>query len=178
MPLADVELRIDPALGAVEVRSSRLSPGRLVGGAWEPLALAPGGWWRSGDGGRLGPDGLELLGRLDGAILSGAETVFPEQLEARLLAEASRLELPLQALLLLGQPDTEWGERLVALVRAKRHADGGALLQGLQAIAEPWPAAQRPHTWCLCPELMPSAAGKWERQRWQEWLMSWRASAG
>ena len=47
-------------------------------------------------------------------MISGGETVFPEQLEARLLAS----DLPLEAVLLLGIPDTDWGERLVGLVRS------------------------------------------------------------
>ncbi len=49
----------------------------------QPFADA-GGWWHSGDAGRLGPAGLEPLGRLDGALNSGGATVFPEQIEAAL----------------------------------------------------------------------------------------------
>ncbi|WP_216916184.1 MULTISPECIES: AMP-binding protein [unclassified Synechococcus] len=174
-PLADVALRLDGATGAVEVRCARLSPGRLVGGRLQPLPLQPDGWWRSGDGGRIGPEGLELLGRLDGALHSGGETVFPERLEERLQAEAARDGADVEALLLLARPDPEWGERLVALVRPRRQAEGAELLALLQAITAAWAPAERPRSWHLCPSLAPSAAGKWERGRWQRWLDSLEA---
>ncbi len=174
-PLADVALRLDGATGAVEVRCGRLSPGRLEAGRLRPLPLQPGGWWRSGDAGRLGAEGLEVLGRLDGALLSGGETVFPEQLEERLQEQVAGAGVGLEALLLLARPDPEWGEHLVALVRPRQGGDGAALLGVLQALTATWPPAERPRHWHLCPWLAPTAAGKWERGRWQRWLDSLEA---
>jgi O-succinylbenzoic acid--CoA ligase len=174
-PLADVALRLDRATGAVEVRCGRLSPGRLVSGRLQPLPLVQGGWWRSGDAGRIGPAGLEVLGRLDGALHSGGETVFPERLEERLQAAAAQRGEALEALLLLARPDPEWGERLEALVRPRRAAEGPELLRALQAITAGWAPAERPRRWHLCPALAPTAAGKWERTRWQRWLDSLEA---
>ena len=67
------------------------------------------GWWSSGDAVRLKGSAetpqLTLLGRLDGAIHSGGVTVFPEQLEVRLMAAAREVCLPLKAVLLLGVHD-------------------------------------------------------------------------
>ncbi|MFZ0408352.1 MAG: AMP-binding protein [Cyanobium sp.] len=170
LPLADAELRLNAAGGAVEVRSRRLALGWLEPGGLQPLPLTADGWWRSGDAGRFGAAGLELLGRLDGAISSGGETVFPEQLEARLQAEATAEGLPLAAVLLLAQDDPLWGQRLVALVRTEAGADSAALLAGLQRLVATWPPAERPRIWWPCPELAPSEAGKWQRGRWREWL--------
>jgi O-succinylbenzoic acid--CoA ligase len=170
-PLVGVEIRIDATTGAVEVRSDRLSPGTLAAGVLEPLPLGPEGWWRSGDGGRLMGGRLEVLGRLDGAILSGGETVFPEQLEARLLAEAGRRGLPLEAVLLLPQADPEWGERMVALVRPCRGGDDQLLLLGLGSLVDAWPPAHRPTRWQVCPELAITSAGKWQHARWLQWLI-------
>jgi O-succinylbenzoic acid--CoA ligase len=170
-PLADVRLRIDAPTGAVEVATDRLSPGWIgASGALEPLPRTADGWWRSGDGGRLGSSGLEIFGRLDGAIQSGGETVFPEILEARLVAAAVAVKLPLEAVLLLGLPDAEWGERLVALVRPLAGADPAAVISGLAAITAGWWPAERPRQWQLCPSLVSSAQGKWERARWRRWL--------
>lgn len=175
-PLADVELRIDAEEGAVEVRSGRLSPGWLANGQLQPLPRSVDGWWRSGDAGRLVPAGLELLGRLDGAIHSGGETVFPEQLEARLLALAQAAGFPLRALLLLPVPDRDWGQRLVALVRPAGPSTGAeaeewtALQRLLRQLCEPWAPAERPTRWLRCPELAPTALGKWERGRWRDWM--------
>ncbi|MGB5135724.1 MAG: o-succinylbenzoate--CoA ligase, partial [Prochlorococcaceae cyanobacterium] len=132
-------------------------------------------WWRSGDAGRLGTGGLELLGRLDGAIHSGGETVFPEQLEQRLTAAAAVAHLPLQAVLLLAVADREWGQRLVALVRPCEPQQGAGLLPRLQHICADWAPAERPRRWLLCPQLAPSPLGKWQRARWQRWLTALEA---
>jgi O-succinylbenzoic acid--CoA ligase len=168
--LADTELRLDPAGStALEVRSTRLCPGWLEGGLWHPLARDGEGWWRSGDAGRLDGGRLTVLGRLDGALHSGGETLFPEALEARLHAAASGL--PLEAVLLLGLEDREWGERLVALVRPRPGAAGAALLAELQGITAAWRPAERPRQWRLCPSLAPTTTGKWERQRWHRWWL-------
>lgn len=177
-PLEDVQLRIDPLSAAVEVRSDRLSPGCFRNGRFEALPLSPEGWWRSGDAGRWQGNQLRLSGRLDGAIQSGAETVFPEQVEARLLEAASQRSLPLAAALLLTETDQEWGERLVALVRPEPDADADALLGQLQTLANDWIPAERPRRWCLCPTLSANAAGKWERGLWRHWLDSKDAPPG
>ena len=163
-PLMDVELRL-AADGALEVKTDRLAVA-----CWRPeqpqqlqgLSDA-NGWWRSGDRAVLEGD-LCILGRLDGAVLSGGETVFPDQLEARLLAA----DLPLEAVLLLGIPDAQWGEQLVGLVRSSTPD----IVERLQDVTQLWPAAERPKRWLLCPELAPSEAGKWQRSRWQAWLQS------
>ena len=187
-PLADVRLRIDARTGAVEVATDRLSPGWIGdGGALEPLPRTADGWWRSGDGGRLGSSGLEIFGRLDGAIQSGGETVFPEQLEQRLRALAQIQGWPLQELLLLAVAEPGWGERLTALVRPAETANGGAangeaaneraangqaLIAVLQAAVAAWPPAERPRQWLICGSLAPSPQGKWLRSHWQRWLQS------
>ena len=174
-PLVDVELQIEAASGAIAVRASRLSPGWLEAGQLQPLPRNGAGWWCSGDGGELGPDGLLVRGRLDGAIHSGAETVFPEELEERLLAAAALAGLPLQALLLLPVNDPEWGQRLVALVRPHSGADPEALLANLAACSQAWPPSERPQRWVVCGQLAPTADGKWQRQCWQQWLASLKA---
>ena len=174
-PLADVELRLEPVTGAVELRADRLSPAFLKAGAVVPLPRTADGWWRSGDGGVLSPDGLWIRGRLDGAISSGGETVFPEQLEARLLAAAADRGLPLAAVLLLPESDPEWGQRLVALVRADHASAAAALITALTQVVAPWPPAERPRRWLNCPALAPTATGKWQRGHWQAWMQSLEA---
>lgn len=170
-PLADVELRLAAAgPAALEVRTERLCPGWLEEGRLCPLPRDREGWWRSGDAGLLEEGRLTVLGRLDGALLSGGETVFPEVLEARLLAAAAGADLPLEALLLLGLPDAAWGERLAALVRPRKGADPAALIAALEAITARWRPAERPRLWRPCPELAATDAGKWERARWRRWL--------
>jgi O-succinylbenzoic acid--CoA ligase len=114
---------------------------------------------------------LTGLGRLDGALQSGGETVFPEELEGRLVAAAQGRGLPLEAVVLLGEAEAEWGERLLALVRPQSGADGAVLIAALEEITATWRPADRPRRWRLCGELAPNAAGKWERSRWRRWFL-------
>ncbi len=174
-PLGHAALAIAPGDGTVRIRAASLAAGSWEAGRLQPLPLVEG-WWCSGDRGRLGPAGLELLGRLDGAIHSGGETVFPEQVEARLRQLAAAAGLPLQALLLLAEPDPLWGQRLVGLYRPAAPAGAAEpgepleLADQLRQLAAPLPPSQRPRRWLACPELAPTALGKWQRGRWRAWL--------
>ena len=166
--LNDVELGLDGDQ-ALLVRTSRLAVGRWSSG--EPTRLQSltddRGWWRSGDAASLNPE-LTVLGRLDGALHSGGETVFPEQLEARLQQSWARQQRPSVPVLMLAEPDPEWGERLVALVGSS----DSALIASLQQLTLSWPSAERPKRWVRCPELARNAIGKWERRRWLNWLVA------
>ena len=171
--LPHVQLRLEPGGGALQIQSASLALGLLQEGVLKPLPLTHG-WWSSGDRAEMASGGWQVLGRLDGAIQSGGETVFPEQVEQRLMELARAQDLPLLELLLLPDPDPLWGERLVALVRPAA-GDGSSdpvLLPRLQALALGLPPSQRPRRWLLCPELERNPMGKWERQRWLRWLAS------
>jgi len=175
--LPHVQLRVEPGSGALQIKAASLALGMLQEGELQPLPLDQG-WWSSGDRAQQGPEGWQLLGRLDGAIQSGGETVFPEQVEQRLLELARAQALPVEDLLVLPEPDFLWGERLVALVKPEAGIDAGeaALWQSLQTLALTLPPSQRPLRWLPCPELQRSLLGKWERRRWSQWLSSQSAS--
>jgi O-succinylbenzoic acid--CoA ligase len=170
LPHAQLRLAAD---GALEIRASSLAAGCLVAGCFQPLPLR-GGWWASGDRAAFTPEGLQWQGRLDGAISSGGETVFPEQVQAQLLERAAAVGLPLEALLVLPEADPLWGERLVGLVRPGAGPQAPqpwpTILGQLEALAGDFPPSQRPRRWLRCPELAVNAAGKWDRSRWQAWL--------
>lgn len=100
--LDGVELRIAPADGEVLVR------GPMVSGA----ALAGDGWLHTGDRGALDADGyLWIEGRLDDVILTGGENVAAAEVEAALEAHPAVAEAAV-----VGRPDAEWGEAVVAYV--------------------------------------------------------------
>lgn len=168
--LNDVELRLDDDQ-ALLVRTPRLAVGRWSSDDPSRLqSLTDGeGWWRSGDAASLTPE-LTVLGRLDGALHSGGETVFPEQLEARLMRWADDHCLDLKAVLLLEEKDPEWGQRLVALVRPAQATDHRRLLEALCDGCRDWLPPERPRRWLICPALAKSNVGKWQREVWRRWL--------
>ena len=174
-PLEGVRLRLNQH-GALAVHCDRLAAARLDDSAALRAIPDRDGWWHSGDLAELEGSPthplLHVRGRLDGAILSGGVTVFPSQLEERLLMDAGRAGLQLDAVLLLGLADREWGERLVALVRWSSVEVPSAAFDGLRRLVSDWPAAERPLHWYSCPELERSSAGKWERARWKQWLLN------
>ena len=170
-PLSDVQLQLEPKTNAIEVKTKRLSAGWLDGSTLQPFADAEG-WWRSGDGGQLSSNGLQVLGRLDGALNSGGATVFPEQIEAALAGVPG-----VEALLVVGVPDPQWGEKLVGLVRTEAHVSPAVVLDRLRDQAQALPAAMRPKTWCHQPELITTNAGKWERLLWTNQTLKAEKSA-
>lgn len=72
-----------------------------------------GGVLRTGDLGRFDDDGrLHVVGRKADTIVTGGENVAPAEVEAALEAHGAVAEAAV-----LGRPDPEWGEAIVALVR-------------------------------------------------------------
>ncbi len=74
--------------------------------------LLPGGWVRSGDLGRIRPDGyLELTGRSKELYKSGGELVSPKEVEELLTGHPS-----VGQAFVIGVPDDRWGEIGVAWI--------------------------------------------------------------
>ncbi|MEB3274166.1 MAG: AMP-binding protein [Prochlorothrix sp.] len=72
---------------------------------WERDRFCPDDW------GRVGTHGsLELLGRESSKIITGGENVFPAEVEAAIWASGVVTDV-----VVLGQPDSVWGERVVAV---------------------------------------------------------------
>jgi long-chain acyl-CoA synthetase len=70
------------------------------------------GWLRTGDVGRLDQDGfLTLSDRSKDVIISGGTNIYPREVEEVLLTHAEVREVSV-----IGVPDPEWGEAVVACV--------------------------------------------------------------
>jgi len=87
----------------------------LVGGPTvAPASLGADGWLHTGDLGEIDADGaLRVIGRKADTIISGGENVAPVEVEAVLEAHPSVIEAAV-----LGRPDPQWGEAVVAIVVA------------------------------------------------------------
>jgi acyl-CoA synthetase (AMP-forming)/AMP-acid ligase II len=80
---------------------------------------AEGGWFNTRDAGHLDEEGyLFVHGRLDDVIVRGGENLSPGEIE-RVLVEHPSVE----AAAVVGIPDTEWGEKVVAAVVPVAGAD-------------------------------------------------------
>ncbi len=174
-PLHDIELSL-ASDGALLVRTSRLAI-RICNEFGMEIPCSVKGWWRSADKAQiLGvPDkpNLQILGRMDLAVHSGGETVFPEYLEEKLFQLAVEAGLPIENILFLPQKDSEWGHRLKVLVRwqtEKTSDDDALLLQALRVLVGNWLPSQKPVSWHICPGLARNETGKWDRARWTNWL--------
>ena len=99
LPGVEVEIAAD---GEILVRGPMVAPG----------ALAADGWLHTGDRGRLDPDGrLHVDGRLKDVVVSGGENVAAAEVEDALLAHPA-----VEDAAVVGRPDPEWGEAVVAYV--------------------------------------------------------------
>jgi acyl-CoA synthetase (AMP-forming)/AMP-acid ligase II len=108
--LPGVEAAVDES-GEVWVRGASVGPGY-----WRrPEATAASrrdGWFRTGDHGRLDPDGwLTLLGRAGDVVISGGYNVYPAEVEEVLAGYPGVAEVAVG-----GRPSAEWGEVVTAWV--------------------------------------------------------------
>ncbi len=109
VPLPGVGVDVEPGgrvrlSGPVVARGYRLRPD-LTGRAFFR------GTFRTGDLGALTPDGrLVVSGRADDVIVTGGEKVAPAVVEAALAAHPAVADVAV-----VGAPDPEWGERVVAV---------------------------------------------------------------
>jgi acyl-CoA synthetase (AMP-forming)/AMP-acid ligase II len=123
----DVEVRVvddeDRELPLGEIGEIVVRGDVVMTGYWnQPDATAEtlrGGWLHTGDVGSFDADGyLTLRDRSKDLIISGGMNIYPREVEEALLRHPG-----VRATAVVGRPDSEWGEAVVAFVVA---ADGAA----------------------------------------------------
>jgi O-succinylbenzoic acid--CoA ligase len=117
VPLDGVAVKVD-AEGQVLLSGPVLFDG-YEGDPRRTSEVLRDGWLRTSDVGRLDDDGrLQVLGRVDDVVISGGVKV-PGSAVARMLERHPAVT----AAEVVGVPDEEWGERVVAVVTARGNPD-------------------------------------------------------
>ncbi len=127
LPLPGVEARVvhpeteerlpDGEVGAVQVRGENVFKGYWRQPQKTAEAFTPDGWFRTGDLGLREPDGyFTLKGRARDLIITGGYNVYPPEVELVLAEHPAVL-----ASAVIGCPDDEWGETVVAVIIPQPH---------------------------------------------------------
>ncbi len=125
-PLPGVELEIRD--GIIFVRGEQVS-GEYQGVGTGLDASSNDGWFNTRDAGYLDDEGyLFVQGRVDDVIVRGGENLSPGEIEAVLLEHPA-----VEAAAVVGIPDLEWGERVVAAVIRKADCEEGELRDHVRA---------------------------------------------
>ena len=173
---ADTGIPVVPVYGMTETCSQVVagSPGRVLRGAELRIAhdgeilmrgemvarneVAADGWLRTGDSGRLDPDGLlHVEGRLKDLIVTGGENVAPLEVEHVLMAHPAVADAGVA-----GLPDPEWGEVVTAFVVLREPVAADELLAWSRERLEGFKAPKTVH---VVDSLPRNSGGKLRRDR-------------
>ncbi len=153
LPGVEIQIRTDDGAsapagqgGLVFVRGEQIS-GEYRGSS----ALDAEGWFATRDRGRLDAEGyLFIEGRADDTIIRGGENIAPAEIEDVLLSHPGIAEAAV-----IGVPDPEWGQRLVAVV-----VGDGDPAQIRQWVKDRLRSAKTPDTIVFRAELPKTDTGK------------------
>lgn len=153
----DTQARVDD--GQIELHGPTLMGGYRHDPAATAAAFTLDGWLRTRDAGAVGDDGLlSVHGRLDEAIRTGSETVWPQEVERALRDHPKVAEVAVA-----GRLDPEWGERVVAFVVAAPGGDPPTLDELRAHASERLARFKAPKDLVLLSELPRTTSGKLRR---------------
>jgi fatty-acyl-CoA synthase len=129
LPLPSVELQIRDETDALVPPGTIWVRGEQISGEYSGRnAIRADGWFRTNDAGWMDEGGyLFVDGRLDDVIVRGGENISPSEVE-----DVLRLHPAVKDVAVLGLPDEEWGERIVAAIVA----DGAIVVEELRALVK------------------------------------------
>ena len=143
------------AQGEILVRGPNVIKGYWGQAEATAKAIDAEGWFHTGDAGFLDEEGfLTISDRIKDMIISGGENVYPAEVESELMRHPAIAEVGV-----IGEPDAQWGERVVAVVALKPGAS--LTLDELRAFAEANVAQYKlPKCLEIVPALPRNATGK------------------
>lgn len=158
VPLAGVAVRVDQ-IGGVELggptlmKRYRSDPGATMD------AFTVDGWLRTRDVATFDGEGrLDVVGRIDDAITTGGETVWPREVESVVALHPKVADVSV-----VGRRDAEWGERVVALVVPRDPADAPTLEELRTLATERLGRYKAPRELEIVTDLPRTAIGKVRR---------------
>jgi long-chain acyl-CoA synthetase len=162
VPLVEVEIRDKSGNlletgqeGEICIRGPNIMSGYLDNDMETAAAFWDGRWFRSGDVGRLDGDGyLYIVDRIKDMVITGGENVYPREVEEVIYSYGRIADCAV-----IGVPDREWGERVVAFVKPE---EGTAIVpeelkQYLKARLSPFKV---PKEYLVLQEMPQSSVGK------------------
>ena len=156
-PLPGVGLRLQGEPAEIQVRGPN-----VFSGYWERPdaneAAFDDGWFRTGDLGSEDADGyVSIVGRAKELIISGGFNVYPRVIED-VLAQHPAVE----EVAIVGEPDEEWGEVVVAYVVGSRPLSDD---EAKDFVGERLAHFKRPRRSYMVEELPRNALGKVQKHR-------------
>lgn len=116
------------------------------------------GWYRTGDAGAIDGDVISVHGRVGDMIISGGENVWPAAVERILSTHPS-----IEAVLVVGREDPEWGQAVTAVVEAANGANAPSLDELRDLVKAELPAHCAPRKLEVVAALQRTAIGKVRR---------------
>jgi O-succinylbenzoic acid--CoA ligase len=145
--------------GGIELHGPTIMEGYRHDPAATAAAFTLDGWLRTGDAGEVERDGrLRVDGRSDEAIRTGAETVWPEEVEIAL-----RDHRKVKDVAVTGRPHPEWGQQVVAFVVPMQSDDPPSLEELREHAAERIARFKSPRAVVLMSDISRTASGKIRR---------------
>ncbi|HZB97942.1 MAG TPA: fatty acid--CoA ligase family protein [Candidatus Sulfotelmatobacter sp.] len=164
VPLAGVRLRISPE-GEVELGGDTLMRGYRLDEQASRSALSGDGWLRTGDAGYFDAEGrLRVTGRLDEAIVSGGEKVWPGEVEEVLREHPGVADVAISA-----RADELWGSAVVAFVVPADPASPPTLPELRDFASLRLARYKAPRGLRICSRLPRGSLGKPKREEVQRW---------
>jgi O-succinylbenzoic acid--CoA ligase len=130
VPIAGIEARLDSESAEIIVRGAPVMRGYRLDPQRSAEVLDDDGWLHTGDIGELDEHGrLRVIDRAKDLVISGGVNISPTEVENVLGAHPDVADV-----CVIGAPDDEWGERVVAFVVAEPGAPAPTL-DALRAFA-------------------------------------------